>query len=390
MGRMRSLLVVALASSACLYGREVSRESVVSPPPAPPGSDSDTSYQTQAPPPPAGSEVADDEVFYSGLSPYGTWTFVAPYGRVWIPAVGSGWRPYYYGRWVLTDWGWTFVSDDPWGWAAYHYGRWNWAVGFGWYWIPGLVWGPAWVSWRYGGGYSAWCPLGPPGVYFGYRHPGWVAVDNVHFTHPIARVALPPHAVAGVVTQTQPLGGPHAIARSGSFGPPVAAVQRAVGAPIPRVPAAQVVARAGATSRPVAASGGAMRSPLSPRSRTLGSAGDLGRGPPAAQPTPRPSAQPIPRSYGSPQSPSRPGAGSSSPRPARSYGGGSGAQRPYGGGSLTPRPYGGHGFGQPASRPYGGGGGGGVGAGGGGGGRSAPAASSSRGGGQSHASGKSK
>jgi hypothetical protein len=375
------LLVLALANSACLYGREVSRDDrVVSPPPPPPASDSDTSYQTQAPPPPAGSEVADDEVFYSGLSPYGNWTFVAPYGRVWIPAVGFGWRPYYYGRWVLTDWGWTFVSDDPWGWAAYHYGRWNWGVGFGWYWIPGRVWGPAWVSWRYGGGYSAWCPLGPPGVYFGYRHPGWVAVENTHFTRPIPRAAVPPRAVAGVVNAAQPLGGPHAIARSGSFGPPVAGVQRAVGTPIARVPASQVVGRPG-------------------------------RGPTPVQPTPRPLAQPgqrptggdSVRPYGGPQSPMRPGAGSSSPRPVRPYGGGSVAPRPYGGGSVaprpygggsvtprpygggsvTPRPYGGGGSGQPASHPYSGGGGGSR--------SSAPAASSApKGGGAPHASGKSK
>jgi hypothetical protein len=30
----------------------------------------------------------------------------------------------------------------------------------GWYWIPGNVWGPGWVSWAYGGNYVGWCPLG--------------------------------------------------------------------------------------------------------------------------------------------------------------------------------------------------------------------------------------
>src|SRR5207237_6460179 len=80
----------------------------------------ETSYR-DPPPPPAGSEVQSEEVFYDRLTPYGSWVVVAPYGRVWVPAgVGYGWRPYYYGRWVLTDWGWTFASDDPWGWAAYH------------------------------------------------------------------------------------------------------------------------------------------------------------------------------------------------------------------------------------------------------------------------------
>ncbi len=341
MRSMRTLVVLALASSACLYGHEVVREpQAAAPPPPPPVSDSEPGYQTQAPPPPAGSEVADAEVFYSGLSPYGTWTFVAPYGRVWIPAVGFGWRPYYYGRWVLTDWGWTFASDDPWGWAAYHYGRWNWAVGFGWYWIPGFTWGPAWVSWRYGGGYAAWCPLGPRGVYFGYRHPGWVAVDNAHLTHPIARVALPPRAVAGVVTAAQPLTGPRAVARSGSFGPPVKAVQTAVGAPIARVPAAQVVGGPHAIATPSGA--GPTRSP----------------------------ARPAPRPYGAPQA--RPGTGSSTPRPVRPYGGGAGR--------VTPRPYGGGGA-SPGVHPSGGGASGG---------KSAPAASSGSKGSSAHSGGKSK
>ena len=42
----------------------------------------------------------------------------------WVPAgVAVGWRPYWDGRWVLTEYGWTFVSDDPWGWATWHYGN---------------------------------------------------------------------------------------------------------------------------------------------------------------------------------------------------------------------------------------------------------------------------
>src|SRR3982750_19182 len=132
-------VTLAAAAAGCIYERPAVRDErpVEAPPPAPSGDYSYSpapdpgyqSYQTDAaPPPPAGSEVSSEAVFYERLSPYGYWTFVAPYGRVWVPAVGYGWRPYYYGQWVLTDWGWTFVSDDPWGWAAYHYGRWNWAT----------------------------------------------------------------------------------------------------------------------------------------------------------------------------------------------------------------------------------------------------------------------
>src|SRR5215475_11360304 len=195
--RIPTFLILAAAAAGCISERQVVREQppIEAPPPGPaydPPPPYSDEYQAEAPPPPAGTEVTSEAVFYDRLAPYGYWTFVAPYGRVWVPAVGYGWRPYYYGQWVLTDWGWTFASDDPWGWAAYHYGRWNFAVGVGWYWIPGYVWAPAWVSWRYGAGYVTWCPLGPPGVVFGYHHPAWIAVSEQHFTRPIVGVAVPP------------------------------------------------------------------------------------------------------------------------------------------------------------------------------------------------------
>lgn len=373
MRRFRNLLIVALAaaSTACLYGREVVREPQVEAPPPPPAQDArpdaqpDSSYQAQAAQPPPAGEVVDEETFYSGLSPYGSWTSVAPYGRVWVPAVGYGWRPYYYGRWVLTDWGWTFASDDPWGWAAYHYGRWNWGVGYGWYWVPGNVWGPAWVSWRYGGGYAAWCPLGPNGIIFGYHHPAWVAVQEQHFTRPIPRAAVPVSGTARVVGIAQPLSGPHAspIARSGGFGPPVAGIRRAVGQPIARVPVSQVTGRpqASASAGP---SAGPMRSPISPSPRARsGSGGDAPR---SAQPV-----RPAPRPYtGGPQ----PGVG----RARGNYGGGN-----YGGGG-----YGGGGMRSGGGAPHSGGGGGPHSSGGG---ASAPAPAAPRGGGgHPHAGGKTK
>src|SRR3954464_2631010 len=44
-------------------------------------------------------------------------------GGVWEPAqVEVGWRPYTRGRWVQSDYGWTWLSNEPWGWATYHYG----------------------------------------------------------------------------------------------------------------------------------------------------------------------------------------------------------------------------------------------------------------------------
>jgi hypothetical protein len=67
----------------------------------------------------------------------------------------------------MTEYGWTWVSDWDWGWAPFHYGRWLTIGGYGWCWVPGTIWGPAWVSWRYGGGYAGWAPLPPPGVTVG-------------------------------------------------------------------------------------------------------------------------------------------------------------------------------------------------------------------------------
>src|SRR5947208_15240673 len=202
-GKLLSFVALAIttASSGCLYQREVVRDapppvaqSAPPPPPTsqpPPPADDDPNvappYVAQGDVPPPGADIQDDSVFYERLAPYGHWEWVPDYGRVWVPAVAPGWRPYVYGRWMLTEWGWTWVSDDPWAWAAYHYGTWGFTTGVGWFWLPGRVWAPAWVTWRWGFGYCAWAPIGPRGfVGFGFRHPGWVAVRAEHFTQPIS------------------------------------------------------------------------------------------------------------------------------------------------------------------------------------------------------------
>ena len=104
--------------------------------------------------------------FYEELSYYGDWVMTRDYGWAWFPRnVHPYWRPYTDGRWVETEYGWTWVSYEPFGWATYHYGRWARDPRFGWLWIPGNTWGPAWVSWQHGGGYVGWAPL-PPSVGF--------------------------------------------------------------------------------------------------------------------------------------------------------------------------------------------------------------------------------
>ena len=125
-----------------------------------------------APPPRAprtasAPEDRDYQLFYEGLAPYGDWRESDEYGWVWQPAEarGSDWRPYTQGRWVDSDQGWAWVSDEPFGWATYHYGRWALLVGNGWVWVPGDTWAPAWVAWRRNDECVGWAPLPPETLY---------------------------------------------------------------------------------------------------------------------------------------------------------------------------------------------------------------------------------
>ncbi len=118
---------------------------------------------------PAQADV-DINIFYDALAPYGNWVNHRSYGRVWYPRnVPRNWRPYTDGYWAYTiEYGWLWVSDWEWGWAPFHYGRWAWDDWYGWIWIPGSIWAPAWVFWRYGGGYTAWAPMPPNYIWSPY------------------------------------------------------------------------------------------------------------------------------------------------------------------------------------------------------------------------------
>ena len=103
---------------------------------------------------------AEEQPFYDDLSPYGEWVYVSGPGWVWCPSQAEAeWRPYQLGHWVLTDYGWTWASDESFGWAVYHYGRWHSDPAYGWVWVPGTEWGPAWVAWHQGGDWIGWAPL---------------------------------------------------------------------------------------------------------------------------------------------------------------------------------------------------------------------------------------
>jgi hypothetical protein len=119
-------------------------------------------------------ELSDYE---AELDEYGEWTYLPPYGNVWVPGgVGEDWRPYYNGRWTwLPLSGWTWWPYEPWGWSTFHYGRWHWGFDIGWYWIPMNMWGPAWVNWWWDDFYFGWAPMsywGYPGVLLGGHYYG--------------------------------------------------------------------------------------------------------------------------------------------------------------------------------------------------------------------------
>ncbi len=117
--------------------------------------------------------VGDYSNFYDSLSSYGSWFQTPNYGYVWQPVAvrESNWRPYSRGRWICSDRGWTWASDEPFGWATYHYGRWARLRNRGWVWVPGSEWAPSWVSWRESGRHVGWAPLPPETL--AYRGQRW-------------------------------------------------------------------------------------------------------------------------------------------------------------------------------------------------------------------------
>jgi hypothetical protein len=156
---------------------------------------------------------ADLEDFEYELASYGSWTYVFPYGYVWIPGgIAADWRPYWHGRWMWSPvCGWTWLPYEPWGWATAHYGRWHWSVGFGWYWIPTTVWGPGWVHWYSGYDYIGWAPVsfaGHAGVGERSRVMTVIHRDQLKARN-ISKVALSKNSVKNIenirLTKTQPV-----------------------------------------------------------------------------------------------------------------------------------------------------------------------------------------
>ncbi|GBD87932.1 hypothetical protein BMS3Abin03_01866 [bacterium BMS3Abin03] len=112
--------------------------------------------------------------FYTALTPYGQWIELDYGVVVWRPIIMDvNWSPYTQGRWIWTVDGWYWKSYERFGYITYHYGRWYYDDYYGWIWVPGYEYAPAWVEWRYDNAYIGWAPLPPyatfsvtVGIYF--------------------------------------------------------------------------------------------------------------------------------------------------------------------------------------------------------------------------------
>ncbi len=189
----------------------------------------------------------DAAYFHDELVSYGRWIDVEEYGPCWQPYdCPPGWRPYLLGRWAFTDdFGWLWLSDEPFGWCCYHYGRWAFVARFGWCWVPGREWGAAWVSWRHGGGYIGWCSLPPvrSGLTVGIDvelgeppHWGFCFVEEKHITEVDLREHIVPVTrnvtlvnVTKNITKYEVVNG-----RVVNRGLDVREVERVTGRPVPR------------------------------------------------------------------------------------------------------------------------------------------------------------
>jgi hypothetical protein len=244
------------------------------------------------PPPSSPAPRATIVTFYDALAPHGEWIFISGFGRVWRPwrqEVGIGFVPYASGgRWEYTEVGWVFESDWPWAGIVFHYGRWFYLDGQGWLWFPDTVWGPAWVDWRYGGGYVCWVPLPPPhvtAVVVAYR-PVWYVVPTRYFPHGgHSGHFVPEHEASPIVAQAAPIPArPQPRGESWHVGPP----PRAVAA------AANLEVRPRPVDRPAPLPGTALEVPRNARITQLPPPR-----PPAGEPGPRvappPPIEPEPR-----------------------------------------------------------------------------------------------
>ena len=122
---------------------------------------------------PAWADPDDASLFYDELSNHGNWVQDPSHGPVWYPQrVKKNWRPYTDGRWVPSQQGYVFETQEPWGWATYPYGNWMPSRKHGWVWKPGRTWYPHTCAWRQNDSHVGWAPMPPPDYFGGHDFSG--------------------------------------------------------------------------------------------------------------------------------------------------------------------------------------------------------------------------
>ena len=213
--------------------------------------------------------------FHDELAPYGRWVSTPAYGEIWYPTVvRSGWAPYVDGEWVYSDCGWTWVSYDPFS-DPFHYGTWVWVDPYGWSWVPGYVWGPAWVTWAWTDSYVGWAPVPPTfAITAGGYSGGPVTVAQTQYVFvPAARFVGTNISTVRIAAAQNPTILGHAqrttaYSVSGGFvrtsGPPATLVQHATGRSLQAVKVSSLKVRSAPIS--TAASHGGRLSIVAPAS----------------------------------------------------------------------------------------------------------------------------
>jgi hypothetical protein len=122
----------------------------------------------------------DFDRLYEQVLPYGAWQTHPDLHFVFNPKKNgeNGWRPYRDGRWLYTDWGWTWQGVEPWSWATDHYGFWAHLDGKTWAWVPAPDWLPSTVEWLSSGDYVGWR------VSQLDRFSNMLEPDDIRYTHP--------------------------------------------------------------------------------------------------------------------------------------------------------------------------------------------------------------
>jgi hypothetical protein len=80
------------------------------------------------------------------LNPYGTWAKVDSTHWAFTPLDHGA--PYTNGRWIYTEFGWTWLGNLPHSWLTEHYGFWKRGENHLWSWFPGPYWLPQAVEIR--------------------------------------------------------------------------------------------------------------------------------------------------------------------------------------------------------------------------------------------------